>query len=249
MPRQQTLRATIDWSYDLLSEPERRLLERLSVFAGGYSLEAAEQVCAGDEPMAGATIGLLSNLIDKSLVVVEDDGDSGRRYRLLETVRQYARDRLAERGDTTSQRNRHFQFFKRLALQAEPELRGPNQVAWVKRLGADHDNLRAAMSRSATTSPATPSSTARRPGEIAERGRGGRRRDRVDQRAAALQRLERGRGPPRRRRSPTMPRACGAEALVLVPTNDGTRPGERRAAGQPADRARGAACRSSPRAA
>ena len=151
MPRQQTLRATIDWSYDLLSEPERRLLERLSVFAGGYSLEAAEQVCAGDEPMAGATIGLLSNLIDKSLVVVEDDGDSGRRYRLLETVRQYARDRLAERGDTTSQRNRHFQFFQRLALQAEPELRGPNQVAWVKRLGADHDNLRAAMEWSLAT--------------------------------------------------------------------------------------------------
>ena len=77
VPRQQTLRATIDWSYDLLSEPERRLLERLSVFAGGYSLEAAEQVCAGDEPMAGATIGLLSNLIDKSLVVVEDDGELG----------------------------------------------------------------------------------------------------------------------------------------------------------------------------
>ncbi|MGH9253268.1 MAG: protein kinase domain-containing protein [Vicinamibacterales bacterium] len=146
VPRQQTLRATIDWSYDLLSEAERRLLRRLSVFAGGCSLEAAEQVCGSDDgPGDLDTIELLSHLIDKSLVAVEDDEAVGRRYRLLETVRQYARDRLFESGEAARVRDGHFQFFQRLALEAEAELLGPRHVAWARRLAADHDNLRVAL--------------------------------------------------------------------------------------------------------
>jgi non-specific serine/threonine protein kinase len=142
VPRQQTLRATIDWSYDLLSETERGLLRGLSVFAGGCTLEAAEQVCgASDEE----TIELLSHLIDKSLVTVEDDPPSGQRYRLLETVRQYARDRLFDSGEAAALRDRHFQFFQRLALDAEPELLGSHHMDWARRLAADHDNLRAAL--------------------------------------------------------------------------------------------------------
>jgi non-specific serine/threonine protein kinase len=151
VPRQQTLRATIDWSYDLLSDAERRLLRGLSVFAGGCSLEAAEQVCSGDASGDSDTIELLSHLIDKSLVAVEDDSAGGRRYRLLETVRQYARDRLFEGGEAAALRGRHFEFFQRMALEAEPELPGPNQVTWVSRLDADHDNLRAALEWCLTT--------------------------------------------------------------------------------------------------
>jgi non-specific serine/threonine protein kinase len=144
VPRQQTLRATIDWSYDLLSDEERRLLRRLAVFAGGCSLEAAEQVCGGDESGDGATIELLSHLIDKSLVAVEDE-EGDRRYRLLETVRQYARDRLFESGEAAALRDRHRHFFERLALEAEAGLLGPNHLASAARLTTDHDNLRAAL--------------------------------------------------------------------------------------------------------
>jgi non-specific serine/threonine protein kinase len=143
VPRQQTLRATIDWSYDLLSDDERRLLRRLAVFTGGCSLEAAEQVCGGDSS-GGDTLELLSHLIDKSLVVVDDE-DGDRRYRLLETVRQYARDRLFESGEAAPLRDRHLRFFERAALQAEGELLGPNHIASAKRLTAEHDNVRAAL--------------------------------------------------------------------------------------------------------
>jgi len=144
VPRQQTLRATIDWSYDLLSDDERRLLRRLAVFAGACSLEATEQVCGGNESSEGTIIELLSHLIDKSLVAVEDQ-DGERRYRLLETVRQYARDRLFESGEAAALRDRHLRFFERLALDAEAQLVGPNHLAWSRRLTADHDNLRAAL--------------------------------------------------------------------------------------------------------
>ena len=92
--RQRTLEGTVDWSYDLLSETERRVLRALSVFPGGWSLEAAEEVCSGDGVAKDDMLELLSHLVDKSLVVVEDDGAGGRRYRYLETVRQDGRDRL-----------------------------------------------------------------------------------------------------------------------------------------------------------
>jgi non-specific serine/threonine protein kinase len=149
VPRQQTLRATIDWSYDLLSDDERRLLRRLAVFTGGCSLEAAEQVCGRE---SGAdTLELLSHLIDKSLVAVEDE-DGERRYRLLETVRQYARDRLFESGEAAALRDRHLRLFEHIALNAEVEFLRPNILVWAKRLAADHDNLRAALEWALATS-------------------------------------------------------------------------------------------------
>jgi predicted ATPase len=153
MPRQQTLRATIDWSYDLLSDQERRLLRGLSVFAGGCSLEAAERVC--DAAVNGETIELLSHLVDKSLVAVEDDGLGAPRYRLLETVRQYARDRLFESGEASILRDRHCRFFEHLTCEAEPGLVGPDHAVWANRLAEDHDNIRAALEWALTTSGGT----------------------------------------------------------------------------------------------
>ncbi len=141
LPRQQTLRALIDWSYDLLSEHERALLRRLSVFAGGWTLEAAEEVAAGggiDEPMV---LDLLTHLVEKSLVVLEADGE---RYGLLDTVRQYARERLAESGDGDATRSRHLDHYLALAETARPELVGPQQAQWLARLDLERENLLAA---------------------------------------------------------------------------------------------------------
>ena len=145
LPRQQTLRALIDWSYDLLTETEKVLLCRLSVFAGGWTLAAAEGVCAGEPVEDFEVLDLLTALVDKSLVVVEPVGD-GTRYRLLETVRQYAGDRLAERGETEAVQDTHLSWCVVLAEEAEPQLTGPEQGAWVSRVEAEHDNLRAGLS-------------------------------------------------------------------------------------------------------
>ena len=147
LPRQQTLRATIDWSYGLLSDAERTLLRQLSVFAGGFTLEAAEQVC-GDTSEISA-IELLSHLVDKSLVSVDEEGPE-RRYHLLETVRQYARDRLMEHGEAASMRDQHFRFFSALAAEGAPKVAGPEQLAWLPRLELEHDNFRAALEWSLT---------------------------------------------------------------------------------------------------
>jgi len=153
LPRQQTLRALIDWSYDLLQEPEKRLLRRLAVFAGGWTLEAAEQVCVGDtggveergQPdEAAETLDLLTSLADKSLVVAEPQ-EGRARYRLLESVRQYAHDRLVEEGTFEVMRSRHQAFYQALAEEAEPKLLGPEQAAWLERLEREHDNLRTAL--------------------------------------------------------------------------------------------------------
>jgi len=144
LPRQQTLRALIDWSYDLLSEPERALLRRLSVFAGGWTLEAAETVGAGGEIEEWEVLDRLTALVDKSLVVVEEQSGETR-YRLLETVRQYARDRLLEAGEAATVRERHLDWYLALAERAEPEFRGAEQLVWLNRLEAEHDNLRAAL--------------------------------------------------------------------------------------------------------
>jgi predicted ATPase len=143
--RQRTLEATIDWSYDLLSEAERTLLCRLSVFPGGWTLEAAEDVCAGHGIESDNMLDLLSHLVDKSLVNVEDDTRGERRYRCLETVRQYGRERLVRSGDAERARDRHLDFFSRLIRRAEPELKGAHQVAWLNRLQLEHDSLRAAL--------------------------------------------------------------------------------------------------------
>src|SRR5215204_1497259 len=145
MPRQHTLHATMDWSHELLSEEERSLFRRLSVFAGGFSLEAVESVCIGEDVERDEVLGLLSHLVDKSLVAVwEKDGET--RYRLLETVRQYGRDKLSESGEEGQLRERHAGYYLALAAQAEPELKGAGQVEWLKRFEREHDNLRAAIS-------------------------------------------------------------------------------------------------------
>jgi non-specific serine/threonine protein kinase len=149
LPRHQTLRATIDWSYDLLSEHERILLRRLAVFAGGWTLEAAEGVC-GDESMDPADVlDRLTGLVDKSLVIMEVlNGET--RYRLLETVRQYAREKLLDSGEATRIRDRHRDSYLELAERAEPMLIGPEQGAWMERLEVEHSNLRVALEWSKT---------------------------------------------------------------------------------------------------
>jgi predicted ATPase/class 3 adenylate cyclase len=172
--RQQTLRAAIDWSYDLLSDRERAVLRRLAVFAGGWTLEAAEAVCAAPSaspsragiispttaplretaaaaPTSGQAVesyevlDLLSQLVDKSLVLVVESSAGEARYRLLETVRQYAQERLAEAGESTAIQQRHLNWLVDLAERAETELRGPRQVAWMDRLEAEQDNVRTAL--------------------------------------------------------------------------------------------------------
>ena len=139
LPRQQTLRALIDWSYDLLSEPERSLFRRFSVFAGGCTYDAIEKVCHQLD-----VLNLLTQLVNKSLVAVEDE-DREPRYRLLETVRQYARDKLLELGEAEQARNDHFDFFIRFVDMAGSKLGTSEALEWVRRLDSEHDNIRAAL--------------------------------------------------------------------------------------------------------
>ena len=154
VPRQQTLQALIDWSWDLLDDADRRLLRRLSVFIGGWTLEAAAAVTA-DEPMPAeaawrglpATARLealdgLGRLVDRSLVVVDRAGAT--RYRMLETIRQYANERLMAAGEVVTLRDRHLAAFRRLALDGEAGLQGPDMVAWLAKLDPEADNLRTA---------------------------------------------------------------------------------------------------------
>ncbi|HEU5103410.1 MAG TPA: BTAD domain-containing putative transcriptional regulator [Roseiflexaceae bacterium] len=145
LPRQQTLRATIDWSYDLLSEPERALFQRLAVFAGGWTLEAADAVCAGASVAVNDVLDLLAHLVDKSLVVVDRPPSGAVRYRLLEPIRQYAHMKLMEAAEAPATRQQHAHFFLALTEQAEPQLAGAEQVTWLNRLEQEHDNLRAAL--------------------------------------------------------------------------------------------------------
>ncbi|HEY3476398.1 MAG TPA: tetratricopeptide repeat protein, partial [Anaerolineales bacterium] len=144
IPRHQTLRATIDWSYDLLTEPERILLRRLSVFAGGFTLEAAEAVCSQGMKRSDI-LDLLGRLVDKSLVIVEAGSEfSGTRYRLLETIRQYALERLVEAGEASVIRDQHLDFYLNVAEKSEPHM-GHESGIWINRLDKDLDNIRAAM--------------------------------------------------------------------------------------------------------
>ena len=146
LPRQQTLRSLIDWSYSLLTEPERTLLCRLSVFAGGWTLEAAEKVASdGDRIEDWEILDLLTALADRSLLVAEHQGRETR-YRLLETVRQYAHDRLEEAGTAAGIRTAHRDYYLALAEEAEPHFTKPEQGDWLARLDIEHDNLRAALS-------------------------------------------------------------------------------------------------------
>jgi predicted ATPase/class 3 adenylate cyclase len=141
LPRQQTLRASIDWSYDLLTNDERALLRRLAVFAGDWTLEAAEAVAPGGEVLVADIVDLLSQLVEKSLVVLEPQGE---RYRMLDTVREYAQERLRESAEDADIRTRHLNFYLDLAEKARPELVGPNQGTWLKRLDLERENFLAA---------------------------------------------------------------------------------------------------------
>jgi predicted ATPase/class 3 adenylate cyclase len=146
MPRQQTLQATVDWSFGLLTEPERDVLRRLSVFAGGFELEAAEMLCAADSVDAFDLLDLLGSLVSKSLVVAERTPESVR-YRLLETIRQYAAQELLRSGgedEVVASRDRHAGYFMRLADEAAPALAGPGQGRWLRRLDLEWENLRSA---------------------------------------------------------------------------------------------------------
>lgn len=144
LPRHQTLQALIDWSYDLLDEEERVLLCRLSFFAGGWTLEAAETVCAGDAIQAHDVLDLLTHLVDKSLVLVEERNDETR-YRALYTIQQYAREKLLQASDAARVRTRHLDFFVSVAETAESELRSARQLTWLNCLEVEHDNLRVAL--------------------------------------------------------------------------------------------------------
>ncbi|MBI1742495.1 tetratricopeptide repeat protein [Candidatus Acetothermia bacterium] len=149
LPRQQTLRAAIDWSYELLTEKERVLLRRLSVFVGGWTLDAAEYVCSAEGIKKFEVLDLLTHSVDKSLVLVQgQNGES--RYKMLETVRQYAREKLRESADVEIARDHHRDWFLALAECADPELKGPNQSVWAERLEVEHNNLRAALEWSLT---------------------------------------------------------------------------------------------------
>jgi predicted ATPase/DNA-binding SARP family transcriptional activator/tetratricopeptide (TPR) repeat protein len=158
LPRQQTLRALIDWSWDLLSEPERVLLRRLAVFRGGWTLEAAEQICikcsaphSTPGPVAEPAelesddvLDLITHLVDKSLTVMQEH-PTGARYDLLESIRQYALEKLVASGESEQVRANHFAYFLQLAENAEPKLRTGEQLTWLARLEIEHDNLRVAL--------------------------------------------------------------------------------------------------------
>jgi len=146
LPRQQTLRALIDWSWDLLDDAEKLLLCRLSVFSGGMNLETAEAVCAGDGLDPYDLLDLLSELVNKSLLITKREPGHETRYQMLETIRQYAQERLLVSGHGEKYRHRHLEYFLYLAEQAEMELVGPDQAAWHKNLTRELDNLRAALS-------------------------------------------------------------------------------------------------------
>jgi len=155
LPRQQTLRATMDWSYDLLPKNEQAMLRQLSVFSGGWSLESAEMIC---RPLPGSflpdsgkatiegyeALDMLSNLVEKSLIVVDSKRQSAR-YRMLETIRDYSREKRLETIEDSAARDRHLEIFLQLAEQVEPLLQADDQVIWFDRLQLELDNIRAAI--------------------------------------------------------------------------------------------------------
>jgi predicted ATPase/class 3 adenylate cyclase len=145
VPRQQTLHALIDWSWDLLTDDDRRLLRRLSIFAGGWTVRAAARVVGDDDDPVDEVelLDRLSRLVDRSLAIV-DRGPSTR-FRMLETIRQYAREKLMEAGEVEALADRHFAAYAALAAAAEPELRGPGMTDWLDRMDADAENLGAAL--------------------------------------------------------------------------------------------------------
>src|SRR5712692_383940 len=147
--RHQTLRAAVDWSYDLLEDQERTLFRRLSVFAGGFSLEAAEAACSTNGIDRGAVLHLLGRLVEQSLVIVGDAEHGNTRYGLLETLREYGREKLSESQEAESIRRQHAAHFLALAEAASPKLQTHDGLEWLERLDRDQDNLRAVFENSA----------------------------------------------------------------------------------------------------
>jgi predicted ATPase/DNA-binding winged helix-turn-helix (wHTH) protein len=152
LSRHRTLRSMLDWSYDLLTEREQAMLRRVAVFAGGWTLAAAEQVCAGDGIEASDVIEQLTSLIDKSLVMTDEQAGATR-YRMLETVRQYAQDRLHDSGEESQWRGSHLACFVALGAEFNKKVIGTKQHAWLARIASEHDNLRAALAWSIEASP------------------------------------------------------------------------------------------------
>src|SRR5215469_10854629 len=143
LPQHRTLRAVVDWSWELLNDAERMVLRRVAVFSGGASLDAAEQVCGGNSAERGEVLDLLTALTEKSLLLTE--GDGAPRYRMLDTIKEYARDRLAEAGESDLARHAHLAYFTGLAEAADPHLRRAEQLEWLATLEAEHDNIAVAL--------------------------------------------------------------------------------------------------------
>ncbi|MGE5177473.1 MAG: protein kinase domain-containing protein [Bacteroidota bacterium] len=143
--RQQTLRATIDWSYDLLSREEQLVFQRVGVFAGSFLMEAAETIAAGEGIERADVLDIVVHLVEKSLLVPEEDPTGSGRFRLPETLRAYAREKLRAAGAETERRERHRDYFLSVVEAAEPELQGPDQVRWLQRLGGDLEDVRVAL--------------------------------------------------------------------------------------------------------
>ena len=145
LPRQRTLRAAVDWSHELLGEKEQILFRRLSVFDGGFTLDAVEDVCVGDGLEPGEVLDLLSQLVDKSLVLATEQQSGEARYRLLEAVRQYGKVKLEESAEAAPVQERHAKYYLTFAEEAEPELKGAKQAEWLGLLERERGNLRTAL--------------------------------------------------------------------------------------------------------
>ncbi|HSQ10152.1 MAG TPA: tetratricopeptide repeat protein, partial [Burkholderiaceae bacterium] len=143
--RQQTLRALVDWSYDLLTQKEQTLFARLGIFVGGFDLAAAEQICGTDPLACDDILDLLASLVEKSLIML-DESDEGGRYRMLETIRDYAVERLEQHEDSTSVATRHCDHYFAMSKAARDGMQGPEQAEWIRRVETDIDNMRSAMS-------------------------------------------------------------------------------------------------------
>jgi len=143
LERQQTLRALVDWSYDLLNESERTVLNRLAVFVGGFDLEAAEQVCGAEPLEPSSVLDLVGSLVEKSLLMT-DQHEHGLRYRMLETIRDYAREKLEQAGETATTAARHCEHYFEMTKAANQGLKGPHQAHWIRRIETELDNVRGA---------------------------------------------------------------------------------------------------------
>jgi predicted ATPase len=151
--RQRTLRSTIDWSYGLLTERDQILLARLAVFVGGRTLRAAQAVCNPDHDLGPELLDELAVLVDNNLLQQESQADGEPRFSMLETIHEYARERLRQSGELAELRRRHAEYFLALAEEAEPQLGGPDQVVWLERLETEHENLRAALAWAIDSAP------------------------------------------------------------------------------------------------